>query len=355
MSSRSITVCQKVDKPWNRRHLVDHLLKAEQEPSINYWLLYTVRFLHPQLHHSSEPIPGLEHALYQWYLLGGSNLSLSGSLYLAIVIVVNYPEKHHVWFDIVELYPVEIGHNLLIIEFEQIRRVPAKRLAHPHLFWPWLVKAKYTLVLKDIKKRCQDIVHVACLAESHVQEGLLDHHTQVFAKVVLSFVIDDLHVHVSLLLRIEIQLDVDVNCYAEPDVHDQVNTSLNEISSQFLQLCDLDSRKLQLLEAWKHLNHLLCCCTNFITADHFMNFGTYFWEYRGHLRTREALLYDGHLDSFEWLLAPISICIHYLFEGIQDNQAPLLSLKLALLDPIQDLLCVLFAERWISCFIWDVA
>ena len=175
--SGSITVCQKIDKPWNRGHLVDHLLKAEQEPSINHRLLYAVRFLHPQLHHSCEPIPRFEHALYQWYLLGGSDLSLSGSLYLAVVVVVNYPEKHHVWLDIIELYPVEICHNLFIVEFKQIWHVPTKRLAHPHLLWPWLVKAEYALVLKDIEKRCQDIVDVACLAESHVQKGLLDHHS----------------------------------------------------------------------------------------------------------------------------------------------------------------------------------
>ena len=68
---------------------------------------------------------------------------------------------------------------------------------------------------------------MASLAKSHVQEGLLYHHSQVLAQVVLSLVVDDLHVHVGLLLRVVIQLDVNVDRYAQPDVQDQVYAALD--------------------------------------------------------------------------------------------------------------------------------
>ena len=61
------------------------------------------------------------------------------------------------------------------------------------------------------------------LSQPDVQESLLNHQTNVLAQISLSLVVDDLHVHIGLLLCVMVKFDVDVHSNALTNVHNQVN------------------------------------------------------------------------------------------------------------------------------------
>ena len=123
-------------------------------------------------------------------------------------------EQYKPDLELVIIMSLEPAKDVVFSVGEQLWSAPNALLLR--FYQPIVAYAEDFGVIDDVEEAYKDVVDVASLASSYMQQHLGNHKSQILAKLrllclrILLTMRDYLHVLVSLLLRVVVELDVDV-------------------------------------------------------------------------------------------------------------------------------------------------